>query len=167
MKSYTGKSISMPPAPQTKPQEQNWEKDFDLSFDYLWQHSDEQQTTQHEAVKSFIRSLLQTQRDEAYEEGLKEQARIEKVGIEEIRAEAIQEGYNRGRLKCLEQHDYCYKPDFEAELKEKIIEVIKEMEIKGFKEQEVWVKDKNYDLFSKAGFNKAISEAIEIIKKIR
>lgn len=53
---------------KTKPQEQNWEIEFDLSFDYLWQYTDEQQTTQHEAVKSFIRSLLQKVRAEIKQE---------------------------------------------------------------------------------------------------
>ena len=84
-----------------------------------------------------IKDFIQKVRDESYEEGLKEQARIEKVGIEEIRAGAT------------------------AELKEKIIKEIEELK------PNLGGLDNHDGGHYEMGFEETIKEAIEIIKKIR
>ena len=52
-------------APQNKPQEQSWEIEFEKEFGHLGELWNGKKGTQEELeVKSFIRSLLQTQRAE-------------------------------------------------------------------------------------------------------
>ena len=124
---------------QTKPQEQDWEKEFEKEF-CDENHPDWIMDTQRAwRIKSFIRSLLQKQKDEA-----------------------IREGYNRGRTKFMQQHNYVYKPDFEAELKERIKkELINVLKVSKTADHYHIGIARVIDSFL------AISEAVEIVEKIK
>lgn len=82
--------------------------------------------------------------------------------LEKTKTEAIQEGYNRGRIKLMQQHDYVYKPDFEKELKEKWEK--KKIVIKKGKTHPVHDKCENCFELAMAELKEKIEKKLEEIK---